>query len=467
MPNAPRRRQPKAVRTIGRGKSKVSIFEERNVFEDAQRDITRSYIRFVVTHRVGKKQTKKRFADLDRAVEEAQATHASLQNSQTNAAEFTDEQRHAFSQAIESLKDLPPESRPTLIEAVKEYVQIRTELPAGLAITDIVSQHVKLLNKLPVGTTIPDAVEDFLSRRKQIDHDVSVPTAIEKFVASRHALNRSEDHVRDIEARLKGFGAALPMAISNVTSVMIQKYLDDRKVGARSKKNEYAHIRSLFRWAVKHQHAPKEILEDVARIDLPEPEPGATLVFTPSELAEMLEATDRYRPDLIPALVICGFCGLRSAEIRRLDWREVKLNRGLIEVTAGKAKTKSRRLVPICKSGRQWLAPYVQTEGPVCPVRGENRLYEAIISATNQQRRERQIKDRFQWKRNALRHSFCSYRLAETQNMNQVSLEAGNSPAMIDRHYRELVDPEEAAQWFNVRPPTKPGIIPIPIATAA
>jgi hypothetical protein len=58
----------------------------------------------------------------------------------------------------------------------------------------------------------------------------------------------------------------------------------------------------------------------------------------------------------------------------------------------------------------------------------------------------------FAWKNNGLRHSFISYRLAEIQNTAQVALEAGNSPQMIFRHYRELVRPVDAEKWFVVTP---------------
>ena len=58
----------------------------------------------------------------------------------------------------------------------------------------------------------------------------------------------------------------------------------------------------------------------------------------------------------------------------------------------------------------------------------------------------------FRWKRNGLRHSFCSYRLAVLKNAHEVSLEAGNSPNMIFKHYRELVGPEDAQAWFSTSP---------------
>ncbi len=58
----------------------------------------------------------------------------------------------------------------------------------------------------------------------------------------------------------------------------------------------------------------------------------------------------------------------------------------------------------------------------------------------------------FAWKHNALRHSFISYRVADIQNVAQVALEAGNSPQMIFQHYRELVRPAAAKEWFAIEP---------------
>ena len=45
-----------------------------------------------------------------------------------------------------------------------------------------------------------------------------------------------------------------------------------------------------------------------------------------------------------------------------------------------------------------------------------------------------------------------SYRVAETGDVPRVALESGNSPAMIFTHYRELVTPEDAMQWFAIAP---------------
>ena len=56
------------------------------------------------------------------------------------------------------------------------------------------------------------------------------------------------------------------------------------------------------------------------------------------------------------------------------------------------------------------------------------------------------------WPQNAMRHSFGSYRLAACADAARVSLEMGNSPAMVFAHYRELVKPKDAAKYWNLHP---------------
>ena len=71
------------------------------------------------------------------------------------------------------------------------------------------------------------------------------------------------------------------------------------------------------------------------------------------------------------------------------------------------------------------------------------------------------------WQKNALRHSFISYRVADTQNVNQTALECGNSPSIIFKHYRELVRPAEAKKWFGIAPEADGKVMVIPKADAA
>jgi len=191
-------------------------------------------------------------------------------------------------------------------------------------------------------------------------------------------------------------------------------------------------------------------------------------IFTPKEMEKLLSAA-QFNPNnlqpgfnlryatgsgLVPFLVMGGFAGLRTAEIERQLWEDINLERGFIRVTAAKGNTAQKRLVPISTNLKQWLAVHRRESGPVCEI---VRTADAIHRLAERAKVE--------WKHNALRHSFISYRVAETQNIAQVSLEAGNSPKMINKHYRELVTPDEAKVWFSISPATRTNVVPM-VATA-
>ena len=58
----------------------------------------------------------------------------------------------------------------------------------------------------------------------------------------------------------------------------------------------------------------------------------------------------------------------------------------------------------------------------------------------------------FGWRQNTLRHSYASYRLADTPVAARVALEMGNSPEKLFRDCRELVTLEAAKEWFAIMP---------------
>jgi integrase len=159
-------------------------------------------------------------------------------------------------------------------------------------------------------------------------------------------------------------------------------------------------------------------------------------IFTPENIASLLKKADA---SVRPYLALGAFAGLRTAELQRLDWSEIDLDRGYITVAASKAKTRQRRLVPISENLKLWLTPLRQGSGPVC-------LH------TCPQHAARTLCEGFSWAKNGLRHSFISYRLAILHDTARVALEAGNSPEVIFGHYRELVTPEAAKAWFEVKP---------------
>ena len=57
--------------------------------------------------------------------------------------------------------------------------------------------------------------------------------------------------------------------------------------------------------------------------------------------------------------------------------------------------------------------------------------------------------------------------MAQTQNVAQTALEAGNSPKIIFSNYRELVKPADALKWFAIEPEVPVNVIQAPVAGVA
>jgi len=164
-------------------------------------------------------------------------------------------------------------------------------------------------------------------------------------------------------------------------------------------------------------------------------------IFTPEEMEKILLVA---HARILPLLAIGGFTGIRTAEICKLDWEDIKWDRGHIEVSGRIAKTNARRLVPLSENLKAWLAPWRGESGPIITMADPSgAMSDTAVKAGIPGG----------WRQNALRHSFISYRVAETGDVARTSLEAGNSPKQVFRHYREVVDEAAARAWFSITPP--------------
>ena len=68
-------------------------------------------------------------------------------------------------------------------------------------------------------------------------------------------------------------------------------------------------------------------------------------IYQPHEFEALLDGAN---DEMIPPLVLLGFCGVRPNEMRRLSWRDIRFESRTLVIDAMKAKTASRRTVPIC-----------------------------------------------------------------------------------------------------------------------
>ena len=228
-------------------------------------------------------------------------------------------------------------------------------------------------------------------------------------------------------------------------------------LGARTVANYRASVSTLFAFAKTRGWISRDTLEEVREVPVPRANAVAEVgVFDATQIRAILEAA----PDDIRATLALGAFGmLRTEEIHRLDWRDIRPGERVIIVGADKAKTRSRRVIPILPNLALWLAALAKPEGPVDP----SPTSKAIVHRWRRIAASVGVK----WTHNALRHSCLTYRTAILQNPAQVAFEAGNSPHMIFKHYKALRTEAQARDWFEVAPATHAGVVPPMVQVAA
>lgn len=358
----------------------------------------------------------------DDATERAKEVATAIHNQTASDITLTGVDRDAYTFAVKALK------------------------PFGLTLHQAIEAYTKARNKLQKAS-LNEAVEFFLRH-----HPADLPEKTVKVVADELLAAKRQDHfstayIQDLNKRLPHIAAAFSCPISQVTQAQIADWLRSLPGSIRNRMNYRRLIVTLWRFARQRGYLLRDRATEADMVPTLKDTSAEIEIFRPADFAKLIAKAG---PELVPFLAIGAFTGLRHAELLRLDWEDVRFVQGFVEVKAKKAKTAQRRLVPIQPNLAAWLAPYRSATGPVCPWIRIGRTASVLAKEHG-----------IEWPKNGLRHSYASYRLAQCQDAAKVALEMGNSPAMIFRHYRELVMPQDAAAWWNISPEQAANVISI------
>lgn len=279
---------------------------------------------------------------------------------------------------------------------------------------------------------------------------MTVAEAVAGFLAYKKG-RIGDRHKEGLKGTLNRFAVAYgDQPLDAVTGSEIETWIQslrtprgDSHLGPTTRNKFRKSIKALFAYgcAADRSWCPRNPL---AAIEPEKTQPAEPMAYTPEATAAIMQAALDHKPELLPALALGFFSGLRPSETMAIDLAAIDLAAPEFRVPANtKTGARSAPLTPACKA---WLATQTRRTGKAwIGTRQEHSIaMRGILAAV----KVIGIYD-------GPRHSFITYRTAETRDVARVADECGNSPNIIKKHYREIVTAAAAEKFFAIRPEAK------------
>lgn len=146
-------------------------------------------------------------------------------------------------------------------------------------------------------------------------------------------------------------------------------------------------------------------------------------ILTARQIRALMRATEA--PDLCsmaPAIRLMLWCGIRPGEVRRLHWRDIDSQEGVVYIESHASKTGGARAVPL--------------RGGAAKLRNHQMPDNALIAPLNWTRLWQRLRNRAglkEWQRDVLRHTFASFHLKHFHNLIQLQEEMGHRDSTLLR----------------------------------
>jgi len=389
---------------VKKGSSIVKVYQVKN----------RHRVNYTVAYMTGGNgRVRKTFADLALAKKEASNIALNLAEGDLEALKLTGREKQVYADASQTVA--------------------RT----GIPLSSVAREFVRAWDILGHGGVV-EAARYFKKHVEAGLPDVTVADAVSRFTEAKRAEGMSALYLKDIRGYLGRFADDFRCKIATIQPDHLRGYLNAMRVGPVAKNNHRRLIVALFNFAKNEGWLRADQKSAAERLGAYKVKDRDVEIFTPAEVARLLAHADE---DFLPWVALIAFGGVRNEELKKgLTWEAINFNRGYLIISASIARTSRKRKIDLPENLLEWLAPYRDRSGPIF-----NRDFRKPLARTCEAARVK-------YKRNALRHSFGSYRMEMVKNAGQVALEMGNSAAIVMKHYFDIVESRAAKEYWNIRP---------------
>lgn len=270
-------------------------------------------------------------------------------------------------------------------------------------------------------------------------NSVSISKVVNDCVSAKKLANRRPSYTKTLAVYLKMFARGReekPIAEFNLKT--LEDWFASRNESHATRRGTISKLSVLFSFAKRRGLITENPCSRLERVTVDAKPPK---ILTPIEAEKLLRfmASNSKRRWRLPQVILGLFTGIRPAELSRLHWSDIDLDRAVVRVDACVSKVRQRRIVPVSPNAVEWL----KTCQP-----NDKKIGVTRIKWVKQLKEETGVV----WSQDLLRHCAASYLLGKHEDVGKVSRWLGNSPAVLLRHYCELVSKEDSVAYWSILP---------------
>jgi integrase len=301
---------------------------------------------------------------------------------------------------------------------------------------------------LPDGRSLLWAVKFATDNYQETVRPITVKKAYDLFIADRAAQNLRPDSLRNLGVRVGWLARDHgDKALSTITTDTLRALIFAGNSAPVTRDNNRRAISAFFNWAISHGYAKENPAAKIGAIKFERDEPE---LMPLADVKALLSAARLYKDGVCFPYVALGlFAALRPKEIERIGWADIDLEAKTVTLGARVAKMRERRIVELSDNLVTMLKPYA---GKQIKAQNWRRDFDAVKTQAGYNGREqttdgekRTLKP---WPQDIMRHTAISMHLAKHQHEGKTATWAGNSPDIIQRHYKGLVKAKDAQEFW-------------------
>ena len=327
-------------------------------------------------------------------------------------------------------------------KAAKALADKRTEHGTNVLTFDPNEWRVWLAFKNAIGEADPlQVAHEWMAARQKaaVIESITVREASDRYLRARAADGIAKATLTHAKMDMGRFVQRFSDRTLAIASDEIRTWLAALPFGDVTKRNHYKRVSAFYTWARMNGLAASNPCESIRS---PARDADDVSVLSVRDTITLFETAKRLRPQVCARLALEAFAGLRFSSAARLVKADVNFADKGITLPGAKLKTRKRQYIDGLPDNLwMWL-----TAAPEEAWSLTERQYLSLKS------------DAFrlagaQNPGNVLRHSFCSYHVAQYRDAARTAvILCHSSPRTLYQHYKGRATAADAANYFAIFP---------------